>query len=270
MRKFTKEQLVSKLIALSEKKNTRHISKADADADPDTPGSATFKRYFGNWTVALHAAGLEPGIITGRPQDPPIEISDEAMEIIEGELLGDGWIEQHSTACFAHTTANFNYARLLHAKLKAANVPLRELESIPARNGGRPQLRTRSSCNVTFSALRRRWYPDGVKIVPADLRLTRTMCLHWYLGDGYVEQGTVKFSTCGFAAEEVNLLAAALTTLGFKSALNRRSGGHFVIRMAKSAAPRFLEWIGPCPTRGYEHKWAVLSIVTHPYEADPR
>jgi LAGLIDADG DNA endonuclease family/Homing endonuclease associated repeat len=255
MRHFTQQELINALLALAAKKGTAHISKADADTDPDTPASATFKRYFGSWTAALDAAGLESGIITGRPQNLPVDVSKEAIEIIEGELLGDGSMEQHSNACFSHSTANFNYAKLLHGKLETTGLPLRPLEPVPARNGGKPQLRTRTSCNISFTTLRQRWYPYGKKIVPSDLHLTKTMCLHWYLGDGYVEQHTVKFSTCGFTETEVVRLAALLTTLGFKASKNRRSGGHFVVRMSKEAAPRFLQWIGPCPAHGYEHKW---------------
>lgn len=256
MGKFTHQELISRLTALAVKKRTTHISKMDVDVDLDTPGSATFKRYFGSWTAALHAAGLEHGIITGRPQDPPTDISDEALEILDGELLGDGSVSHTQTnACFSHTMANLNYAKLLYDKLKTVGLPLLALEPVPARNGGKPQLRTRTSCNISFTTLRHRWYPDGKKIVPPDLRLTKTMCLHWYLGDGYIEQGTVKLSTCGFTEIEVIRLAAMLTDLGFKSSRNRRSGGHFVVRMSKEASPRFLQWIGSCPAEGYEHKW---------------
>jgi hypothetical protein len=257
MKKFTKEYLVDRLIALADKKDTRHLSKVDADGDPNTPASTTFKRYFGSWTNALRAAGLESGIITGRPQDPPIRVSNEAMEIIEGELLGDGSISHVQTnACFSHATANFCYANFIYDRLVSLNIPLLALETLPARNGGKPQLRTRTSCNIAFTDLRRRWYPKGKKTVPSDLQLTKTMCLHWYLGDGYIEQGTVKFSTCGFTEAEVVRLATLLTDLGFRSSRNRRSGGHFVVRMSKGAAFRFLEWLGPCPVEGYGHKWS--------------
>jgi len=256
MKKFTQKELVEKLLAFSDKVGSRNLSKSMIDKDPDMPGSVTFKRYFGSWSKALSAAKLEAGIITGRPHDPPILLSKKALDIIEGELLGDGSIEQ--SGCFAHSTANWFYSDFLRQSLYNCGVPLKNEEFLPARNKGKPQKRVRSSSNITFGELRKLWYPQSIKVIPANIFLNRTRCLHWYLGDGYIEQNTVKFSTCGFTKGEVEKLARLLTELGFRSARNNHSGGYNIIRMSRLVAPAFLEWIGPCPVSGYEHKWKIV------------
>jgi len=262
MKRFDRETLAQRLRSFSEKLGSSHISKSMVDSALDMPASATFARCFGSWGNALEFSGLQRGTITGRPQDPPIELTPEAMDIIEGELLGDGSLDSSPTvnACFAHSTANFAYSKFLYESLGKCHVPVRKPELLKAR-GGKPQARVRSPSNAAFGRLRRLWYPDGTKILPQGFFLNRTRCLFWYLGDGYVETGTIKFSTCGFTRCEVERLAELLTGSGFKSARNNRSGGYHVIRMSKMAAPGFLEWIGPCPAAGYEHKWNLKGKI---------
>ena len=260
MKKFTCDYLIQKLKEFAEKEDTVHISKQMVDRTANMPGSATFSRYFGSWSNALASAQLKTGTITGRPQDPPITLNENALDVIVGELLGDGSLDASPTvnACFAHSTTNWNYSDFVRQALCACGIPLSE-EFLPARNNGKPQKRTRSASNITFGELRRTWYPQGTKIVPVDLFLNRTRCLHWYLGDGYIDQDTVMFSTCGFTEGEVERLAVLLTSLGFKSTRNKRSRGYHIVRISRTDAHGFLDWIGPCPVIGYEHKWNLKS-----------
>jgi hypothetical protein len=61
--KYTQEELI-KIMQSLKKKN---LSKIDIDNCTDI-GSMTVVRYFGSWSNALRAAGLEEGKITGRPK----------------------------------------------------------------------------------------------------------------------------------------------------------------------------------------------------------
>jgi hypothetical protein len=256
---MNKEEMLFRLQRLGTRLGTERISKSMADADPDTPGSATYRRHFGSWTAAIEAAGLRTGNITGRPQDPPIHLIPEAMDIIEGELLGDASLDKAPTvnACFSHSTANLSYSSFLRCSLESCGVPLRKEETLAGRNGGKPQRRIRSPSNITFGQMRKTWYPEGKKIVPSGLFLNRIRCLFWYLGDGYIEQGACKFSTCGFSRQEVERLALMLSELGFPASRNSRSGGYHVVRIGKAHSQKFLDWIGHCPAKGYEHRWAL-------------
>jgi hypothetical protein len=261
MGKYTHQELIKKLFDWAMKKGTKHVSKTDIDADHDMPGSATFKRYFGSWIAALRASGLEPGIITGRPQDPMITVSPNCLDIINGELLGDGSLglsgSYKSNACFAHSTANIDYGKYLYNKLKINDIPLLKEEFLPARNNGKPQFRTRTTTNKYWTELYYKWYPLGIKTVPRDFELNKEVCLHWYLGDGYFEGITSKISTCGFSYEENKYLSEMLTAMGFKATVNSRSGGYYIIRFSKYSFQSFLNWIGSCPVIGYEHRWGV-------------
>lgn len=258
--KYNKEYLTNYLKNIAIKNNKINISKKDIDK-LNGPSSATFKRYFGSWKNAIDAANLKTGIISGRNPDPPIYIPPNCMEIINGELLGDGSIylsgSYKTNACFCHSTANFSYGKYLYKKLEN-DIPLLGAEILKAR-GGNKQFRTRTTTNVSWTEIYKKWYINNKKIVPENIKLTKETCLHWYLGDGYFEDKTSKISTCGFTKDEIDKLSKALTNLGFKAAANKRSGGYYVIRFSKYYYKDFLNWIGNCPVNGYEHRWGIIN-----------
>lgn len=259
MKKYSCEELLQKLKEFSKKTGTVYLSKAMVDSADDMPASATFKRYFGSWGKALALAGLKKGIMTGRPQGPPIILTREGLDIIEGELLGDGTLEKASAnASFSHSTANWAYSDFLFNSLINSDVFVKSVEFLPPRNNGKPQKRIRTTSNITFTKIRNIWYPNGIKVVPDGLTLNKVKCLHWYLGDGYTDGKVVMFSTCGFKMSEVEFLAGLLTNLGFKSYCKKRSGGYYIIYICRQDSVKFLEWLGPCPVAGYEHKWRIL------------
>ena len=252
-----KDKLIDALQQLAKRLNTENISQSVIDADRNTSCSSSYKRVFGSWGNAISLAGLKTGKITGRPCDPPIIISNEASEILEGELLGDGGLEPTKTLGnpgFVHSTANFHYSIYLEQTLYKAGISVHS-EILPSRNNGKKQRRIRTPNNQSFRQLLLDWYPQGVKVVPENLILTKEKCLHWYLGDGYVECKSSKLSTCGFTWDEVHRLAEMMRVLGFKASVDRHSGDYPVLRLLTAASRDFLDWIGPCPVIGYEHRW---------------
>lgn len=105
--KYNKSELVNILKNL----NKQNISINEIDKNINVPSSSTFKRYFGSWSNALKCAGLNTGIITGRPQDEEIIINDKVLEIINGELLGDGCL---SLSGSYKTNANFQHSKQIY------------------------------------------------------------------------------------------------------------------------------------------------------------
>lgn len=244
--KYNKNELIKILKSFGKE----HISKSDVD-NSKYPSSSIFTKYFGSWSEAVKSAGLKTGIITGRPQNPPIVISEKCLEIINGELLGDGTISfDRANACFSHSTANLNYGRYLYDKLKS-EVPLLKPEILKERNNSKKQFRTRTTTNKSWTKIRKIWYKDK-KIVP-NIELTKETCLHWYLGDGYFES-CCKISTCGFSYEENCYLAKMLNELGIETFVKEK-GKYYILKMSKEGSNNFLNWIGDCPVEGYEHRW---------------
>lgn len=261
MRKYSLCELQKHLIDFSKETGKTHISKKDIENEKNIPSIATYQRYFGSWKKALDSVGLKTGLITGRPTDPLIQVSPAALDIINGELLGDGSLiltgSNKSNACFSHSTANLLYGEFLYDKLFYAGVPLLKKEICKGRNGNKAQFRTRTKANIFWTNLYNKWYKNRTKILPSDIKLNNEVCLHWYLGDGYFENKTSKISTCNFSYKEVKALCNELTSIGFKASPNKRSGGYHIIRFSKYSFRQFLKWVGSCPVRGYEHRWGM-------------
>ena len=102
-------------------------------------------------------------------------------------------------------------------------------------------------------ALKRTWYDQldtRQKIVPADLQLTPTTLLHWYLGDGSMNRhgGNRKpypvLATNCFRYSDIQLLIAKLREIGLDFAPNRQTGGSFVLVARGCTTIQFFKLIG--------------------------
>lgn len=173
-------------------------------------------------------------------------LTAEQMELLDGSLLGDGmlerpWKEGWESSRFrmrlgVHDCAYLEAVRALLGPFVTA--PFREERSeAPTQVAGKVirDGSTERFCeslilltinHPLFGSLRQRWYPNGVKIVPADLVVTPTVLLHWYCQDGSHNPAkrNACLSTCGFSDAEAERLAALLEPLGCRPAIWRNAG----------------------------------------------
>src|SRR5690242_19579077 len=102
-------------------------------------------------------------------------------EWMDGFLLGDGGLalgKRKTTARVQIHVKHREFAAFMMRGFKR----FKPCEP-KSYNGGRSWTGyTRYSSDLL--AQHRRWYPNGRKQVPSDLRLTRMALLLWYLGDG--------------------------------------------------------------------------------------
>src|SRR5204862_8305340 len=101
--------------------------------------------------------------------------------------------------------------------------------------------------NPIFSEWRQRFYQGGRKIVPDDIEklLAPVAVAAWFMDDGTADRAGVSFQTHSFRHEEVERLAASLTSrYGWKTSLNRNKGA-WVVYMHGSSVPDLAEAIRP-------------------------
>lgn len=68
---------------------------------------------------------------------------------------------------------------------------------------------------IELKGERLRWYPRGIKRIPADVSFDPLALAYWFCGDGtYDKHGAIFFCTNGFLKKEVNVLAQGLVELG--------------------------------------------------------
>lgn len=194
------------------------------------------------------------------------KVSDLGKEIIEGELLGDGCLSSRSnySAFYQHTSSKRDYLEWLRDTLIKEGLRFtKRIAKSQTPLGETYHLKSRSFTDL--KALHRRWYADGVKIVPADIVLTPAMALHWFLGDGSTHKvakdthnSILELDTHGFTSADLDILCEQLS--GFNAYYRNGNVGDDpdkgrAIFIPAPDAPRFLEWIGDCPVEVYTYKW---------------
>ncbi|WP_413808141.1 hypothetical protein [Streptomyces sp. OE57] len=221
----------------------------------------TVRRWKDRYGVASRPVSETAALRQARTDELPAR----TLEVIEGELLGDGSLVSRVRGTTRYAAQYLHHARD-RAYLEWLVTQLPGLEHTifgpyKPETGTAFVLQTRTYAGLL--PLFERWYDPARpahrrKRVPLDLRVTPLMALHWYLGDGHLavdrrSPGTkpvIRLSTDGFALEEVERLAAQLQHC--RARVGRFGKGH---RIVLDSAP-FLEWIGHCPVPDvYGYKW---------------
>lgn len=111
-----------------------------------------------------------------------------------------------------------------------------------------------------------RWYDDGTRQPPSDLKIDSTTLLHWFMDDGSsyhrrreskIKQVTITLSCEGFKYDKIVMLNDILirdTELPFK-VTKCNSGCGRRITLTQLYSKQFFDFIGPCPVKSFEYKW---------------
>ena len=115
---------------------------------------------------------------------------------------------------------------------------------------------------------RKRWYPNGKKIIPKDFKLTNLSLLYLFLGDGsygsYKKHKRYKsliISSQSFTKEENEFFVKLLLNLGIEATINCRDSKHHYVRIRNKSIEKFFKIIGSCPVKCYEYKWGKFKEV---------
>lgn len=188
-------------------------------------------------------------------------------EIVDGLLLGDGTISASGVLRVDQARRRQVWVREVAEMLRAVGVPCREStfctrgSYIGSRQIPPSELVfTYTPAVVETKAQRQRWYREGRRVVPADVRLTPRSVALWFCGNGtYGTNGTLSFMQHGFLAEEMERVAQALQVLlGVKISVyvRPRSGGSGCIlaTTSRGASVALREFMGPFVSEVFAYK----------------
>jgi len=191
-------------------------------------------------------------------------LSNEGLEFISGELLGDMSITMNgkASAKIEYGSKYPAYLRWLSMTLSSFGIEQQSKISSHTTPFGSIGFRYCSKSYRELTALRKKWYPDGKKSVPRDLKLTPIVMRQWYIGDGALHTGKGKtswifFATDCFDRDELCFLADQLSSFNLPITL---PASRNIIRIGARGVKRFLDLIGPCPKEiepWYGYKWAI-------------
>jgi len=204
--------------------------------------------------------------------------TDDMIEWIDGFNLGDGYISYHSSKDCLWRGARYvigtvekewcEYAMSKFLPYRVSNP--KQYGKISDRS---PRL-SWSSTTLTHPDIikqAQRWYPNGKKRVPKDIRITPISLLLWYLGDGSITKSgisyTIRFATCAFDPNDIeNILMPKMKQFGLD--VWRDQCGKNDIKMATKSTNRFFDIIGrksPISCYNYKfefHQWLTLSRLS--------
>jgi hypothetical protein len=183
------------------------------------------------------------------------KVSNKALNMISGWLLGDGWLDNKgSQARFGFHSKHKEY--IDHVK------SILEKEGVICKIHGDYSLYTR--CSVQFKNLYDKWYPalNRKKIIPKDLSLCADTMKYWFIDDGtsdkykrYIEMATCAFTMneCKFLIDKIKKFIGNLS--GDKINIKMKNKKYPVIYINHKDSCSILEKVGNCPVNCYEYKW---------------
>lgn len=194
--------------------------------------------------------------------DYPKELSDHQQDIINGTLLGDGTVHKQGRYKFCQCDDHKGYVDYFCEVMKPFTREVKDrLDEKPNNKNGKvldlscwdgEYLKAWYVETITspiFKELRKKWYPDGEKIVPRDLVLNARTIAYWFMDDGVNNQKkrTASFCTQGFTTDDIDFLINQLEKLNVKST-RQRSDTKFIIAVSCKDYFNFIEMIEPYVT----------------------
>lgn len=199
------------------------------------------------------------------------------MDLIQGHLLGDASIFVTGRDCNRDATFNFVTKHQEYGEWLVSHTE--SFAACKLQIGDRYDKRTdksyhrvafRTPSNKLFTELRAKWYPEGKKIVPQDLVLTKDLILRWYMDDGNWHKKGIYFNTQGFDPESTEFLRFQLSQfLGLKVTIQKHSTNLYRLfiplrgtgsgyKSTNNNIEMFFEVIGKCPVSCFTHKWGKI------------
>lgn len=188
-----------------------------------------------------------------------IEITEALLEYLDGTLLGDGhlsgyWAVSSSYNLTQRHLSYIHYVRnkLIHLDLDSGGNIWTRLHL--CRNG--EYTVSHSFATRAYRELREqrdRWYPNGKKRVPKDVRLTPLSVRTWFLEDGSLERRTsytygnrIKLYTCAFT-RNLHILVDGLKDILDTDAIHVHASDNTIAFGRCEVVKRFFDFILPLP-----------------------
>jgi len=219
-------------------------------------GHETIRKWLHKYGIPVRSRG--EGIFLAKRNS--VIIAPGFLEFLKGEIIGDGYVgmPRKRSAHYAHTSKHKEYVVWLSGRFAEWGIEqVGQINRRKDKRTGAISYNYQSKSYPELVPIRKRWYPNGKKIVPQDLRLTPIIARQWYLGDGGLTSYKSKhpgivLATCDFDRQSIDHLIEELNRLGFKATYQPANNS---IYLSAYSVKDFLEWIGPCPISCYDYKW---------------
>ena len=217
---------------------------------------ATISRRLKKYTIATRSKG--EGLHIRRANH--CNLSQEATEWINGELLGDGCIYSRSpySAWFTYTSKYPEYIKYVSDTLKSFGIKQTgKTYKEHCKKFDSYGYHYNSNTYEELLPIYKQWYPSGEKIIPKNIRLTPLTVRQWYIGDGSLihdkeRSSHIMLCSDSFPISCIDWIMKQLYNLKIKATRQPSSNR---IHISSYSTERFLDYIGKCPINCYNYKF---------------
>ncbi len=210
--------------------------------------------------------------------------SNYAFEVLDGALLSDAKLVKHPSgeAYFGIALSGAEHMDwLLFLKTTLSDVGISTSPMYPkvtqASNRGKPYdyCYFNTLSNPLLTEQHKRWYINGVKQVPIDIKLTPTVCANWFMGDGstsrYKARGNsnlviLRLNTNSFSTSDIIILEELLEDIGISTFRAKAKSGVVIQTENATTINKFLDVVesSMIPSYMYKVKRPWLKVIKEP------
>lgn len=194
------------------------------------------------------------------------------LNLLDGLILSDGCIPKPigvSNSCFyVQNCVNLEWLEIIKSEFDVNNIICNITTEKRKKKKKNISYVFRSFKYDKFYDLRKRWYPDEIKIVPKDIDLSNEIVLkNWLYGDGtIIGNSTLRFCTDDFVLDDVEFLKCKLNDIFnlhfkiIKFGKNKKNVQKYRLSICKrDGFFQFFEYIGECNVNCFDYKWRKKS-----------
>ena len=186
------------------------------------------------------------------------------ISILTGSLLGDGTLRKALGKLNALFEVNHTIKQKAYVDWKYEQLRLFVLTAPKSRkgNGSRIAYRFTTQSLQPFTELRKQFYLDNRKIIPAELQLDPLALAVWFMDDGCKSRSSYYLNTQQFSMEDqLRLLAMLKKQFDLDATLNKDKI-YYRIRINTESSKRFKEIIKPFVIPSMRYKLGDDPVTT--------
>jgi len=190
---------------------------------------------------------------TTKKLDEEVILNQFQIDIIEGDLLGDGSVVPNGNKSrYQAANKKKNYLEFIKNNLDQRLFT----DNCWQNADGDKTVRLNTRATRQLQNIREKWYSDE-KSLPDSFKINSTNMLLWYLGDGSLRNdNTPRLRICWTDEDSIKRAVQQLTEIiGDHISIHDNNNGCYRLLFKRECRDKFFRFIGSCPVDCYEYKW---------------